>query len=141
MNGEPCRAALVYDETLTAYDFGPTHPMSPVRVDLTVSLARKAGVLDRIRTVVDELAPGVGLRGLLYGGSVTAANAGALLDLPDLDGLFVGRAAWTADGFAALLHTCGDVATRRTAAHPVDARAANVTSDHLLEPTPTRRSR
>jgi len=99
------------------------------------------GVLDRIRTVVDELAPGVGLRGLLYGGSVTAANAGALLDLPDLDGLFVGRAAWTADGFAALLRTCGDVATRRTAAHPVDARAANVTSDHLLEPTPTRRSR
>lgn len=104
------------------------------------------GVLDRVRSVVEELAPGVGLRGLLYGGSVTAANAGALLDLVDLDGLFVGRAAWTADGLAALLRTCGDVAARRTAAHPArpsDARPANAdgTSDHLLAPTPTRRSR
>ena len=49
--GPGCRAALVYDESLTAYDFGPTHPMAPVRVDLTVSLAREAGVLDRVRVV------------------------------------------------------------------------------------------
>ncbi len=47
-----CRACLVYDDSLVGYDFGPGHPMSPVRVDLTVGLARHAGVLDRLRTVV-----------------------------------------------------------------------------------------
>jgi acetoin utilization protein AcuC len=39
-------ASLVFDEELTGYDFGPSHPMSPVRVDLTVRLARSIGVLD-----------------------------------------------------------------------------------------------
>lgn len=49
-SGEPagCRAALVFDESLTAYDFGPTHPMSPIRVDLTVALARATGTLERM---------------------------------------------------------------------------------------------
>jgi acetoin utilization protein AcuC len=36
---------VVYDETLTGYDFGPAHPMNPVRVDLTMSLARSLGIL------------------------------------------------------------------------------------------------
>jgi acetoin utilization protein AcuC len=36
---------VVYDETLTAYDFGPAHPMNPVRVDLTMRLARDLGVV------------------------------------------------------------------------------------------------
>ena len=35
----------VFDETLTAYDFGPAHPMNPVRVDLTMRLARDLGVV------------------------------------------------------------------------------------------------
>jgi acetoin utilization protein AcuC len=39
-------AAVVYDDTLTRYDFGPGHPMAPVRVDLTMRLARSLGVLD-----------------------------------------------------------------------------------------------
>jgi acetoin utilization protein AcuC len=39
-------ASLVFDEALTGYDFGPGHPMSPVRVDLTIRLARAMGVLD-----------------------------------------------------------------------------------------------
>jgi acetoin utilization protein AcuC len=42
---------VVFDPTLTEYDFGPSHPMSPVRVDLTMRLARDLGVLDRLRTV------------------------------------------------------------------------------------------
>ena len=78
----------------------------------------KCGVLSRIRVVVAGLAPGARLRGLLYGGSVTTGNAEALLRLPDLDGLFVGRAAWTADGLAALLATCGCIAAERAAARP-----------------------
>ncbi len=41
-----CRGCVVYDESLTGYDFGPEHPMNPVRVDLTMSLARALGVLE-----------------------------------------------------------------------------------------------
>src|SRR4051812_13555610 len=48
---ESCRAALVYDESLTGYTFGPTHPMNPIRVDLTVALARELGVLDQLEVV------------------------------------------------------------------------------------------
>ena len=32
--------SVVWDEVFTAYDFGPTHPMAPVRLDLTTRLAR-----------------------------------------------------------------------------------------------------
>ncbi|NLH80136.1 MAG: triose-phosphate isomerase [Phyllobacteriaceae bacterium] len=41
---------------------------------------------------------------LLYGGSVDADNAGPLAALDDVDGLFVGRAAWTPEGLAAVVH-------------------------------------
>jgi acetoin utilization protein AcuC len=37
-------AAVVFDPSLTAYDFGPQHPMHPVRVDLTMRLAAELGV-------------------------------------------------------------------------------------------------
>ena len=46
-----CRACLVYDESLTSYDFGPAHPMNPVRVDLTVGLADQLGVLHHLPRV------------------------------------------------------------------------------------------
>jgi acetoin utilization protein AcuC len=42
MSGSAC---VVFDPTLTDYDFGPAHPMSPLRVDLTVRLARELGVI------------------------------------------------------------------------------------------------
>lgn len=41
------RSAVVWSEDLTAYDFGPYHPMSPVRLSLTHVLAREAGLLER----------------------------------------------------------------------------------------------
>ncbi|MFL6062075.1 MAG: acetoin utilization protein AcuC [Marmoricola sp.] len=37
---------VVYDESLTGYDFGPAHPMNPVRVDLTMGLTRALGLLE-----------------------------------------------------------------------------------------------
>ena len=37
-------ATVVFDPSLTEYDFGPSHPMSPVRVDLTMRLAADLGV-------------------------------------------------------------------------------------------------
>jgi acetoin utilization protein AcuC len=39
-------ATLVWDERLTEYDFGPGHPLAPVRVELTMALAREFGVLE-----------------------------------------------------------------------------------------------
>ena len=40
---------------------------------------------------------------VLYGGSVSPENAGSFVALPDIDGLFVGRAAWTVDGYRQVL--------------------------------------
>ncbi len=37
-------STVVFDPRLTEYDFGPSHPMSPVRVDLTMRLADELGV-------------------------------------------------------------------------------------------------
>jgi triosephosphate isomerase len=41
---------------------------------------------------------------LLYGGSVDVESAPELIAAPNIDGLFVGRAAWSADGFVELAH-------------------------------------
>ena len=49
-------ASVVFDPSLTAYDFGPHHPMSPVRVDLTMRLAAELGVLERLRAVPAPMA-------------------------------------------------------------------------------------
>ncbi|MER5645214.1 acetoin utilization protein AcuC [Streptosporangium sp. NPDC002524] len=39
---------VVWDDALTSYDFGPGHPLAPVRVELTMALARELGVLDQV---------------------------------------------------------------------------------------------
>jgi acetoin utilization protein AcuC len=44
-------ASVVFDSSLTEYNFGPSHPMSPIRVDLTIRLARELGVLDQLKMV------------------------------------------------------------------------------------------
>src|SRR5260370_26678152 len=40
-----CTLHLAWTDRLTAYDFGPSHPLAPIRVDLTIELARDLGVL------------------------------------------------------------------------------------------------
>ncbi len=40
---------------------------------------------------------------IIYGGSVTPENGKALIELEDVDGLFVGRAAWQPEGFARII--------------------------------------
>ncbi len=52
----PGPASVVFDSTLTEYDFGPSHPMSPVRVDLTMRLAQDLGVLDHLVRVAPPMA-------------------------------------------------------------------------------------
>ena len=37
-------ATVVFDPSLTEYDFGPDHPLAPIRVDLTMRLAAELGV-------------------------------------------------------------------------------------------------
>ena len=37
---------LFWDQRMTEYDFGPAHPLAPVRVLLTIELSRALGVLD-----------------------------------------------------------------------------------------------
>ncbi|MEU8250928.1 acetoin utilization protein AcuC [Nonomuraea sp. NPDC048916] len=41
-------ARVIWDDALTAYNFGPSHPLAPVRVELTMALARELGVLDKV---------------------------------------------------------------------------------------------
>ncbi|MGW0778666.1 acetoin utilization protein AcuC [Streptomyces sp. NPDC054802] len=45
------RGLLMWDEAVTKYDFGPSHPMDPVRLALTMGLVRAYG-LDRSMDVV-----------------------------------------------------------------------------------------
>ena len=40
-----CTLHMAWDDRLTRYDFGPGHPLAPIRVELTVELARDFGVL------------------------------------------------------------------------------------------------
>jgi acetoin utilization protein AcuC len=42
----PSQVRVVWDPGFTAYDFGPGHPMSPVRLDLTARLCEALGVFD-----------------------------------------------------------------------------------------------
>ncbi|MEO6605686.1 MAG: acetoin utilization protein AcuC, partial [Aeromicrobium sp.] len=48
MTGKAC---VVFDERLTSYNFGPSHPMAPVRIELTMALARELGILDGLDVV------------------------------------------------------------------------------------------
>ena len=42
----PTQAVVVWDPSFTAYDFGPEHPMSPVRLALTARLCEAFGLFD-----------------------------------------------------------------------------------------------
>jgi triosephosphate isomerase len=51
---------------------------------------------------------------IIYGGSVTPGNGAALMDHDDIDGLFVGRAAWSPEGFAEIAAIVARAANRRS---------------------------
>jgi len=48
---------VAWDEQLTEYDFGPGHPLAPVRVELTMELARALGVLTAAQVSVAAPSP------------------------------------------------------------------------------------
>jgi triosephosphate isomerase len=58
------------------------------------------GLLEKIFGAEAALVP------VLYGGTVDEENAAELLLEGRTDGLFVGRAAWTVEGFARIIASC-----------------------------------
>ncbi len=53
----PSGTRVVWDPSFTRYDFGPHHPMAPVRLDLTARLADALGLLQRPGVVVRGAEP------------------------------------------------------------------------------------
>jgi acetoin utilization protein AcuC len=49
-----CNLMVAWDDGLTRYDFGPSHPLAPVRVELTIELARAFGLFDHVGLTVPE---------------------------------------------------------------------------------------
>jgi len=76
-----------WDEAVLGYDLGPEHPLNPLRLDLTMRLARDLGVLDlpAVRMVRPEPATD-DLIGLVHDADYVAAvkKAGADPSHPDL---------------------------------------------------------
>lgn len=80
------RLDLFWDDAVTRYDFGPGHPMDPVRLALTMSLVRAFG-LDRLPGVTVRAAPAAGDSTLALvhdPGYVEAVRQVAASGVPDL---------------------------------------------------------
>jgi acetoin utilization protein AcuC len=85
---------ILWDDKLTSYDFGPTHPLNPVRVELTMALARDYGVFEHpnvdvaaFETAGDELLrlvhdPGY-IEAVKRAGETGTAGTGHGLGTPD----------------------------------------------------------
>lgn len=50
---------------------------------------------------------------IIYGGSVSVANGAAIIRQPNIDGLFVGRAAWLPEGFARIIEIVAAATTAK----------------------------
>lgn len=57
MGGMSDRVLVIEDTTLAGYDFGPAHPLTPLRQTLTMALARALGVLDSPAAVIETARP------------------------------------------------------------------------------------
>ena len=68
----PTQAEVVWDPGFTRYDFGPTHPMSPVRLDLTARLCDAFGLFDLGAWLWQWTA-----EGLVFGGTIDENTAAA----------------------------------------------------------------
>ena len=71
--------AVVWDEELAAYDFGPQHPLRPARVQLTMALAGACGLLEQAMVVEPAAVSGADLarvHELDYLAGVKAAGRG-----------------------------------------------------------------
>jgi len=87
--------------TMVAYE-----PVWAIGAGSTPATAEQAEAMhETLRRKLVELHGEAGSRiPLLYGGSVDVKSAPELISAPNIDGLFVGRAAWSVDGFIELAH-------------------------------------
>jgi acetoin utilization protein AcuC len=99
-----CTLHVAWDERLTSYDFGPQHPLAPIRVKLTMELARAFGLLTRDGvTVATAPAASDAELALVHGPEYIAVvkNAGAFAagrDVPQLNAaILVSHGLGTAD--------------------------------------------
>ncbi len=69
--------------------------------------ARQAEIIAAARDLLGRTVP------CLYGGSVNPDNCEDLVSCPHIDGLFIGRSAWTVEGYLDILSRCA-VKLRRT---------------------------
>ncbi|MGH3349681.1 MAG: triose-phosphate isomerase family protein [Nocardioides sp.] len=105
--------AAVPDELLVAYE--PHWAIgSNGRAAVPEEVAEGIAV---VRDELDRHLPGA-RTAVLYGGSVNAGNAADLVTGLDVDGLFVGRAAWTVAGLLDLAHRCADALRNRGLRQP-----------------------
>lgn len=87
--------------TLIAYE-----PVWAIGEHGTPATPQQAGEIHEILrlTLCESFGYDVGQRvPLLYGGSVNLENSVALLQQPEIDGLFIGRAAWDAGGYCSIV--------------------------------------
>lgn len=91
VNGEEAISLILAYEPRWA--IGTVEAASPLHVDKVHTLLRRL-LSEKYGDTIAKCVP------LLYGGSVTPKNAAELIQLKDVDGLFIGRAALDPDGFA-----------------------------------------
>jgi acetoin utilization protein AcuC len=72
-----CAACAIWDEGYLAYDFGE-HPMNPVRLELTIRLARELGVLDRLEVLPPRAADEQQLRTVHAGDYLDAVRTASV---------------------------------------------------------------
>ena len=86
-----CTLHVAWDERLTGYDFGYGHPLAPVRVELTMELARAFGVFDLPEVTIRRPAPATDTElELVHDPRYIAAVRRAGGDLPDVSILSFG---------------------------------------------------
>ncbi|MFD9304715.1 acetoin utilization protein AcuC [Streptomyces sp. NPDC060048] len=81
------RGLLMWDEAVTKYDFGPSHPMDPVRLALTMGLVRAFG-LDRAMEVRAGRPAGESTLRLVHRGDYVAAVREVSADPGAADGSY-----------------------------------------------------
>ncbi|WP_433436735.1 acetoin utilization protein AcuC [Nonomuraea sp. CA-141351] len=77
-------ARVIWDDALTSYNFGPSHPLAPVRVELTMALARALGVLDKVEMAGCEPATDAELFMVHEPGYIEAVKRVSASGQPDL---------------------------------------------------------
>lgn len=88
----------VLSRAVVAYE-----PVWAIGTGRTATPDQAQEVHESLRSLVAARNPGMADRlQILYGGSVRGANAGALFDMPDIDGALVGGASLNADEFLAI---------------------------------------